>query len=52
MRVRQRTRLAVLGLLALSWTTVHAAALVPPSDPPAVALMYTGDVIGYLDPCG
>ncbi len=52
MRVRQRTRAAVLGLLALSWTSVHASGLVPPSEAPDVALVYTGDVIGYLDPCG
>ncbi len=52
MRFWQRVLPCAGALLALSSAPVHAAALVPPSDPPDVALVFTGDVIGYLDPCG
>jgi hypothetical protein len=27
-------------------------ALVAPGDPPQLTLLYTGNVVGYLDPCG
>jgi hypothetical protein len=29
-----------------------AGALVAPGEPPSLTLFYTGDVIGYVDPCG
>ena len=52
MRVRHWTRWVVLGLIAVSGTGVQAAGLISPSAPPDVALVFTGDVIGFLDPCG
>jgi len=52
MRVRIGTRWAVLGLVAVFGTGVQAAELIPPSGPPDVALVFTGDVIGFIDPCG
>lgn len=52
MRVRDWTRWGVLGLVVLCGTTAQAAGLIPPSDPPDVALVFTGDVIGFLEPCG
>jgi hypothetical protein len=52
MRIRDWTRWAVLGLLTLSGATAQAAGLIPPSAPPDVALVFTGDVIGFIDPCG
>ena len=52
MRVRDWTRWAVLGLVALTGTGVQAAELIPLSGPPDVALVFTGDVIGFIDPCG
>jgi len=52
MRVREWTRRAVLGLVALCATNVQAAGLIPPSEAPDLALVFTGDVIGFLDPCG
>lgn len=29
-----------------------AGALVAPGEAPQVGLLYTGDVVGYIDPCG
>ena len=29
-----------------------AGALVAPGDAPELTLLYTGNVVGYLDPCG
>jgi hypothetical protein len=29
-----------------------AGGLVPDGDPPDLFLLYTGDVIGFIDPCG
>ena len=52
MRVREWTRRVVLGLVAVCGMTVHAAGLIPPSAAPDVALVFTGDVIGFIDPCG
>ena len=52
MRIRHWTRWAVLGLVALCGATAEAGGLIPDSAPPDVALVFTGDVIGYLDPCG
>jgi hypothetical protein len=52
MRIRDWTRWAVLGLMTLSGATAQAAGLIPPSAPPDVALVFTGDVIGFIDPCG
>ncbi len=43
----------VSGLLAQS--PVHAQAaqgLIKDGHPPDLFLIYTGDVIGYIDPCG
>jgi hypothetical protein len=33
-------------------TAQARVALVAPGDPPDLFLLYSGDVIGYLDPCG
>ena len=52
MRVRNGTRLIALGLVALAGTVVQAAELVPSSGAPDVALVFSGDVIGFIDPCG
>ncbi len=52
MRIRHWTRWVVLGLVALCGATAQAAGLIQPSAPPDVALVFTGDVIGYIDPCG
>jgi len=51
MKVRDWRHGVVLGLVVLCATSVQAT-LVPPSDPPDVALVFTGDVIGFIDPCG
>ena len=44
------------GLLLLLGATIVPAqqdgGLIKPGDPPALEVLYTGDVIGYLDPCG
>jgi len=32
--------------------TASASVLIPGGAPPDLFLLYTGDVIGYLDPCG
>ena len=52
MRIRRWARGVVLGLVAVCGTSVHAEALIRPSEPPDVALVFTGDVIGFIDPCG
>ena len=52
MRVRHGARWALLGLVAMCGTGVQAEALIPPSAPPDLALVFTGDVIGFIDPCG
>lgn len=60
-RSRQRTGLicglALAGALAAPATgwaapTATTGGLVPAGSPPDLFLLYTGDVIGYLDPCG
>ena len=45
--------LSLLGMLAAA-SGAHAqqAGIVRDGPPPDLALMYTGDVIGFLDPCG
>ena len=41
------------GLLATgAFAQAQPRGLIPPGDAPALDLIYTGDVIGYLDPCG
>ncbi len=52
MRVRDGARWAVLGWVVMCGTSVQAQALIPPSAPPDLALVFTGDVIGFIDPCG
>ena len=52
MKIRDWTHGVVLGLVALFGATAEAGGLIPDSAPPDVALVFTGDVIGYLDPCG
>lgn len=45
----------VAGFLIATWTGVMAQGakpLVEPGTPADLTLLYTGDVIGYLDPCG
>jgi hypothetical protein len=60
---RTVARLALLTLLAVAAAAPVAAqegvstapppgALVAPGDAPDLTLLYTGDVIGYVDPCG
>jgi hypothetical protein len=42
-------------LLALSIPAIaqdSSSGLVAKGDPPAMFLLYTGDVIGYIEPCG
>lgn len=48
---------AILALLALGFPARLAAqeatgALIASGDSPDLFLLYTGDVIGYLEPCG
>jgi hypothetical protein len=60
--VRTGAALALVSALALSIALAQqppgkshlppAGALVAPGEAPDVTLLYTGDVIGYLDPCG
>ena len=60
---RPAAHLALLVLIAGSAAIPVAAqqgvstapppgALVAPGDAPDLTLLYTGDVIGYVDPCG
>jgi hypothetical protein len=53
MRLRKRT-VALLLALAVpgAGNALAQSALIRDSNPPDVALVFTGDVIGYLDPCG
>ena len=37
---------------ALSPDQIPPGALVPPGTPPALTFIGTGDVVGYLEPCG
>jgi hypothetical protein len=54
MRFRNWTGWALLALVTLGGSTVpvHGGGLIRDSNPPDIALVFTGDVIGYLDPCG
>ena len=50
-------RIPVVALAALLGSGLvlaqdSAPPLVAPGPPPNLFLLYTGDVIGYLDPCG
>ena len=50
-----RVRVVAIGaLLLLAAVTVaqQRGGLVPDGNPPDVALVFTGDVIGYIEPCG
>ena len=57
---RHRIRGLGAGLLSLALGLVTLApigaqdrtGLVPKGAPPGLFLLYTGDVIGFLDPCG
>jgi len=58
-RVAIRTAWVCAAGLALACTTAvfaqagpPAQGLVPGGPPPDAFLLYTGDVIGYVDPCG
>jgi len=58
-RVRTMSTMLVLAGLALgSWglsplrAQSRDAGLVPDGEAPGLLLLYSGDVIGYLDPCG
>ena len=55
MFIRNRLRAAMLGALALSGTMAlgqPSGGLVPDGVPADVALVFTGDTIGYIEPCG
>ena len=43
---------AIGATAALAQQGAPAKSLVPGGDRPDFVLAYTGDVIGYLDPCG
>ena len=51
-----RTAVAVLTVALLAtasaWAQTQAGGLVKPGKDPGLHLIYTGDVIGYLEPCG
>ena len=55
-RLRAAPLLVAIGLgIALPATGAaqqDRGGLVPDGDSPGLFLLYTGDVIGYLDPCG
>jgi hypothetical protein len=42
----------VLGAAAVAEVPPATGGLVKSGDAPSLELVYTGDVIGYLDPCG
>ncbi len=44
--------LVLLLLVATPAAAQQASGLIKPGAPPALEVLYTGDVIGYLDPCG
>lgn len=58
MRMRARTTKTCLGLAALAFVLgspqaqTGGAGLIKDGETPGLVLLYTGDVIGYLDPCG
>ena len=41
-----------IGSLVATAPRAQSGGLVPGGDPPELILLYTGDVIGYVDPCG
>ena len=57
-RVKKLTSFWLAAGVVLLAVTVPAIAqdrssgLVAKGDPPAMFLLYTGDVIGYIEPCG
>ena len=55
-RVRSFRRLSALALVAFGtlplWAEAEGSGLIKGGEPPALLLLYTGDVIGYVDPCG
>jgi len=51
----KRTAAVAATVLALACTTAFAqgsGGLVPDGIPPNLALVFTGDTIGYIEPCG
>jgi hypothetical protein len=55
MKIRKRAAALAVTVLALACTTAFAqrsGGLVPDGVPPNVALVFTGDTIGYIEPCG
>ncbi len=53
--VRNVNRALVVGALLIGLAAVPAAlaqGLVEDGPAPSMFLIYTGDVIGYIDPCG
>ena len=54
MRIRNRMRAAAAGILMAACVggVSGAAGLVPDGIPADVALVFTGDTIGYIEPCG
>ena len=57
-RIRRRRRVATLLAVALMAASVVPSMaqtrreLIASGDSPDLFLLYTGDVIGYVDPCG
>jgi len=43
---------AILAILGLVAAAAAEAPLVPPGDTPDLTLLYTGGVVGYIEPCG
>ncbi len=48
MRVTTIAALILVGAVTLA----QSVGLVPTGNPPDIALVFTGDVIGYIEPCG
>ena len=50
--LRAAPLLVALGLGVAGPGIAQDGGLVPGGDPPDLFLLYTGDVIGFIDPCG
>jgi len=54
MQIRNWIGWAILVLVALSANPAQAqgSGLIRDGNPPDIAMVFTGDVIGFIDPCG